>query len=246
MGDDTSMILMLDHITIAAPAEKRAETLAGLCGYGVRFWEDGLPNIAAKQPLFQKPHASHQLIKLDSPDGYPLEVVLYDTCRGLSDLVINQSKAEIDIPTQDIAGSAVFWRMFGLCPDKDDPALLTGKGPLDRMPVKIRLLAGRKNKKAWLDQQGPVALAFIVTRQEDLLKKLSRQGFSVSEIDSLCVNGQTLCIAFAASRYGDLAEIISIEKPTQKSDPKDSGSAAVTVDNPKGEENGLDRLDPHD
>ncbi len=213
MGDDASMILMLDHITLATPAEKRRQTLERLCGYSVRFSEEGLPNIAAKQPLFQRPHASHELIKLDSPAGYPLEVVVYDACRGLSGLSVRQDEAEIWIPTQDAAGSAAFWQNFGLCPAEDDPALLAGKGPLDRMPVKIRLLEGRGGQKAWLDQEGPVALAFIVTHHADLQKKLLQQGFAVSGADDLSVNGKALRISFAASGYGDIAEIISVGRP---------------------------------
>ncbi len=211
MGDDASMILMLDHITFATPAEKRRQTMEQFCGYSVRFSEDGLPNIAAKQPLFQRPHISHELIKLDSPAGYPIEVVVYDVCRGVSGISICQDKTEIWIPTQGTAGSIAFWKSLGFNMAENDPALLVAKGPLDRMPVKIRLLEVCSGQKAWLDQEGPVALAFIVTHHADLQKKLSQQGFAVSKADSLSVNGKALRISFAVSGYGDIAEIISVD-----------------------------------
>lgn len=208
------MILMMDHITIATSAEKRQEVLEQLCGYTIRFSERGLPNISAKQPLFQHPHKDHQLIKLDHPTGYPVEIVVYDSCYGRSGIAVDQTTKEVLISTQNMERSILFWRTLGFHPLAEDAALLTGKGALDKAAVKIRLVEGPDGGDAVLDRYGPVALAFVVTRQPEMLKKLAENAFFASEIDCLLINEKELDIAFAASGYGDIAELISI--PTQK------------------------------
>lgn len=210
MGDDTQMILMMDHITTATSAEKRQEVLKQFCDYTVRFSESGLLNIPAKQSLFQRPHKEHQLIKLDHPAEYPVEIVVYDSCYGRSGIVVDQKTKEIRISTQNVERSALFWITLGFHPLAEDATLLTGKGVLDKVMVKIRLVRNLDDGDAFLDRYGPVAVAFIVTRQPEILKKLEKNAFFTSEIDRLLVNGKELDIAFAASGYGDIAELISI------------------------------------
>lgn len=210
MGDVTRMILMMDHITIATSAEKRQEVLEQLCGYTIRFSERGLLNIPAKRLLFQHPHKDHQLIKLDHPAEYPVEIVVYDRCYGRSGIVIDQKTEEIRISTQNVERSALFWNVLGFHPSAEDETLLAGKGVLDKALVKIRLVKNLDEGEAFLDRNGPVAVAFVVTRQLEMLNKLAKSAFFTSEIDRLLVNGKELDIAFAASGHGDIAELISI------------------------------------
>lgn len=214
MGDDARMILMMDHITTATSAEKRQEVLEQFCGYTVRFSESELPNIPAKQMLFQHPHKNHQLIKLDHPARYPVEIVVYDSCYGCSGIDVDHKTEEIRIPTQNMERSALFWKTLGFHSLAEDANLLVGKGALDKGIVKIRLVGNLGDGDAFLDRYGPVAVAFVVTRQSEMLKKLAENAFFTSEIDRLLVNGKELDIAFAASRYGDIAELTSI--PVQK------------------------------
>lgn len=213
MGDEAQMILMMDHITTATSVEKRREVLEQFCGYTVRFSESGLPNVPAKQLLFQRPHKDHELIKLDHPAGYPVEIVVYDSCYGSSGIVIDQSVKEIRISTRNMDRSVLFWRTLGFHPIAGDATLLAEKSVLDKAMVKIRLVGNLDEGDAFLDRYGPVAVAFVVTRQSEMLKELAEKVFFTSETDRLLVNGKELDIAFAASGYGDIAELISIPGP---------------------------------
>lgn len=209
------MILMLDHITIATSAECRQSMLEQFPGYSVRFSEEGVPNIPAKRQLFQCPHEDHQLIKLDHPTRYPMELVVYDTCCGHSGITVDSETHEIRIQTQNIERSALFWRTLGFRHPTEDISFLIAKGILEQSEIKIRLIRNPDENEAFLDQYGPVALAFIVTSQPTILAKIAQNGFWVSGIDGLQVNGKELHIAFSSSGYGDIAELISI--PAQKS-----------------------------
>ena len=211
------MIMLLDHITIAVAYSKIEQAIAQWGGnYTKRFQERDLVNIPAKQDLFQCAHPNHCLVKMDRPGCYPLEFVGYDECQGQSSKKLEmQQNGRIIIPTLDEERSRLFWETLGFqAKHAEGKTVMSHRGSLDKIPTAIELLptADPNAAKDFLDQEGIVALAFVVRHQDELRRCLYEAGFFITEKNVFCVHGRNMDISFASSRYGDVAELISIQR----------------------------------
>lgn len=207
------MIVKLAHLTFAAEKMDVEKMCGRFADHHIQFGEKGLANIPAKERFFQKPHADHDLIKLESEQGVPVEIVGYDRCIGESPAKWCAEKRTLYLFTSDLANSVSFWKRLGftLVEQSHQEVCLRACFLMDRQPVELRLIPTETVIQA-LDQRGLVAVAFVVTGLDRWIGKLSSWGVQTSAPQELMVNGHWLEISFASSGSGDIVEFFSIKR----------------------------------
>lgn len=204
------MVIMLDHITIAVSRAMLAQMREGFPNYRERFSEWGLRNIEAKKPFFQAPQVDHDLLKLEQEQGFPLELVAYETCTGISGVEMEPDLFTVHWPTWDAGASLLFWKTIGF--KQTGPDTLALRGPLDKRALYLTLREAPERPAHYLDQTGVAAIAFVVKGFDRIREKIVQAGFFCPPGELLCVNGKTRKIGFAQGKCGELVELVSIER----------------------------------
>ena len=207
------MIVKLAHLTFATGKTDVEKMCGCFVNHHIQFSEKGLANIPAKELFFQKPHADHNLVKLESEEGVPIEIVGYDRCIGDSPAKWCAEKRMLCLFTSDLTNGVSFWKRLGftLVEQNQQEACLRACFLMDRQPVELRLIATETVIQA-LDQRGLVAVAFVVTGLDRWVEKLNSWGVQTSVPQELMVNGHWLQISFASSGSGDIVEFFSIKR----------------------------------
>lgn len=208
------MIVKLAHLTFATEKSDIEKMAGGFQGYSVQFREEGLINIDAKSRFFQTCHPDHTLVKLESEQGPPIEIVGYDRCVGQSRAVWSPEERQLHLFTSDLENSMAFWKRIGFVPAERSrrEAWMRARFPMDKWPVELRLTQADPIPPEALDLRGMVAAAFAVTGLARWVETLNKAGIQASSPQTLQVNGQQLEISFANSGTGDIAEFFSIKR----------------------------------
>lgn len=208
------MIVKLAHITFATREDEMQQVIENFAGYETQFIERELPNIEAKRQLFFAEHASHSLAKLDNKNNWPVEVVAYDSCYGISATHLLPDGRGVRIPTSNLDESLAFWKQMGFVEkcNCSDEVHMTGKFPMDHCAFELNLFQEDSFSNKTLDMKGIVAIAFAVTGLPQMINKLNSCGIHASQPEVLTIHGKELEIAFANSSTGDIVELIGIKR----------------------------------
>lgn len=208
------MIVKLAHITFAIREKEMQRVIDNFAGYEMQFIERGLPNIEAKKQLFFAEHASHSLAKLENKNNWPVEVVAYDSCYGISATHLLSDGSGLCVPTSNLDESLAFWKQMGFAEkcNRGDEVYVLGKFPMDHCAFQLKLFQDDSLSKKTLDMKGVVAIAFAVTGLPQMINKLNARGIYASQPEVLTVHGKELEISFANSSAGDIVELIGLKR----------------------------------
>lgn len=197
------MILKFDHISFSCALQDKTDWLVE--GYTQAFCEKELPNIEAKRRFLKQQAAMHDIALYHCEDKYPIEITAYPVCVGHNtkydigdDVITVYSKN----PEETIA----FYRALGF---KEDGMALEIMPFMDQKKVRLQVKEAETGD-VFLDKAGFGSLAFVVDKIERHQKQLEKQGYFVSDADTLTVNGKLLKICFASNQAGDIVELIGV------------------------------------
>jgi len=208
------MILKFDHISYSCKLDDKHAAL--IEGYTQDFCEKGLPNIEAKAPFLENQDAIHDIALYHCDEKYPIEITAYPNCTGVNKKY-DMNDAFITVYSEAISETITFYETLGF-----KKIQVEGEDDSSADGVRLELIPFMESKKVvllvksaivgtvCLDQSGFGSLAFVVDKVERHQKQLEKQGYFVSGVDTLTVNGKLLKICFASNEAGDIVELIGV------------------------------------
>lgn len=208
-GDSWKMILKFDHISFTCKVNEIEKSLQCYKEYGMIFWEKHLMNPGIKKSYMAYEQNFHDIVLLNSNKGYPVEITAYDKVEeaDIDHACVDSNK--ILFYTQDKKQSTRFYEALGFRPSGDD--ILEIKPVLDKKPLKIEIAERAYKGCCTLDTRGYGILAFVVDRAGKMQKKMCQEGYTVSDITEMKINGRDLKVFFVSNGTGDIVEMISLK-----------------------------------
>lgn len=234
------MILHIDHIATASlDFEQDIKYLEGL-GYKVRFIEKLIYNPAIKRDLMREFTQFHDIALLDKDLCISIELLNYNRVENIHSLLffnqnnpleafikntyamhkenlnnlVNTDLNKLFLYVADIDRALIFWKMLGfnLYEEADGIAVLLFKSLLTGSHYFVHLINKSFSSEyaCYLDNRGFNSLAFISSSIKLEREKFTKNGFWVTDIESLKLNGRKLSIFFVKGPAGELVEIIEI------------------------------------
>jgi len=211
------MIIKFDHISYSAPIDKEEAVRESFSDYNLIFEERGLNNLEIKSGFFMKEHELHNILMLNAEGKYPIELTMYDECYG-QNAMYELGTDEIIIKSADVASSARFYEAFDFTRTESESSdlesctetVLTLKPMFDSKVVSLRLVKSSITERTVLDANGFGSLALVVDSIDRYGAVLAEAGYSITDIQSLVVNGKTLKIAFASGKNNEIVELIGV------------------------------------
>lgn len=197
------MILKFDHISYSCKLDDNTDAL--LTGYTQAFSEKALPNIEAKKTFLKKQDTVHDIALYHCEGKYPIEVTAYPNCSG-ANKKFEMNDTFITVYSQNMEETIAFYKALGF---KEDGTMLALTPFMESQKVNLQVKESDTGD-VFLDQKGWGSLAFVVDKVERHQKQLEKQGYFVSGVDTLTVNGKLLKICFASNQAGDIVELIGV------------------------------------
>lgn len=198
------MIIKFDHISYSCEIDNPAvEIVEGFC---LDFEERELPNMEAKHVFLQREAKIHNISLYRCEGKYPIEITAYPECTGYNKKYQVSDEA-ITVYSRCPDETRRFYEVLGFKGAEGD--VLELQPFMESKKVILKIQAG-ETEEVFLDKLGFGSLAFVVDRIEKHKLQLEKNNYSVTEIETLTVNGKLLRICFAANNVGDIVELIGI------------------------------------
>lgn len=198
------MIIKFDHISYSC---RIGEEPGGLLdGFVQEFSERKLPNIAAKSSFMQEVSAYHDISLYRCEGKYPIEITAYPKCSGENEKY-RVSDDAITVFSQDVEATVAFYEAIGFKQAGEQCLALL---PFMEQKKVVLQVKAADTGDVFLDKRGFGSLAFVVDRIEKHKAQLEKKNFTVTDIETLTVNGKELKICFATNNIGDIVEFIGI------------------------------------
>lgn len=203
------MIIKFDHISYSCGRDL-AQSVPIPSGYELQFQEKSLKNISCKQSFFKVPHREHDIYMYEKPGNPPIEITAYDTCfSGIESMAAEGHSIVIYSPYPE--KTAEFLSLFGLKKVEQDGAELALEGRFALGGVTF--LVRKADAVEWsLDKTGWSSVGFLSSNVQKELKKVQEAGYDVTCAEELEVNHRRMNIGFCKGPFGEIIEIISLQK----------------------------------
>lgn len=198
------MIIKFDHISFSCRLDEPTDEIVK--GYTQEFIERNLPNIRAKSSFLQDNPAYHDISLYQCQGKYPIEITAYPRCIG-ENKKYQVLDDEIVVFTKNVDATLSFYETVGF--KRTDDMSLELLPFMEQKKVVLQVKEA-DTEDVYLDKGGFGSLAFVVDRIEKHKRQLEKDGFFVTDIEPLTVNGKELKICFAANDAGDIVEFIGI------------------------------------
>ena len=199
------MVIKFDHISYSCDMES-PDTKA-VEGYCLDFEEKQLPNIKAKHDFLQNKSMFHNISLYRCEGKYPIEITAYPVCTGHNQKYMVSDEV-ITVNSQCPEETRRFYEVMGF--KKAESGMLELHPFMENRKVVLKVEESDTGE-VFLDKNGFGSLAFVVDRIEKHKTQLERNNYSVTEIETLVVNGKSLRICFAWDNVGDIVEFIGIK-----------------------------------
>ena len=203
------MIIKFDHISFSCGRDL-ARSVPIPSGYELQFQEKSLKNISCKQIFLKVPHREHDIYMYEKPGNPPIEITAYDTCfSGIEGMAAEGHSIVIYSPHPE--KTAEFLSLFGLKKVEQDGAELALEGRFALGGVTF--LVRKADAVEWsLDKTGWSSVGFLSSNVQKELKKVQEAGYEVTCAEELEVNHRRMNIGFCKGPFGEIIEIISLQK----------------------------------
>lgn len=203
------MIIKFDHISFSCGKEL-AQSIPFISGYELQFQERALKNINCKQSFFKMPHREHDIYMYEKPQNLPIEITAYDTCfSGRKSMAVENNSIIMYSPYPE--KTIEFLSLFELkrAGRKGNDFVLEGRFVLGGVTLQVR----DANIVEWkLDKTGWSSVGFLSSNVLKELKKVQDAGYEVTCTEQLEVNHRRMNIGFCKGPFGEIIEIIGLQK----------------------------------
>lgn len=206
------MFVKIDHIAYCGDLDLFESELLSL-GYECKFREHNIYNSDIKKKYLQEYTTKHDL-SIYAKEGFlGLELLKHNSISDANDSYIGNvdlgPEQEIELLCSDTEQMESFLKIFGIKRDGTD---LNFYSVVDREPTLFKLKKVVEKKNYRLDACGYNCVAFWVMnliRKVDLFVK---NGYFVTEIDTVEVNNKQALVAYVLGPDGQPFELIELRK----------------------------------
>lgn len=207
------MILKLDHVSYSCTYEEEKEILKQFEGYKEVFFESNLINIDAKKTMMKHFCKYHNIRMLEKDSFIPIELTTYKSCEGNNNAIeLKKDYSVIMLHTTNIENTYDFFSNLEIYEEEEvkDGIILSFQPLLSKELLKIYIHKVEKINFPMLDYKGYGAIGIFVDKTLNYMEKFKKNGYFVTEIETLKVNRKNLKIFFVKGKQGEILEIIGV------------------------------------
>ena len=200
------MIVKVVHVSFSAIKEQEKNILHKFKDYQIEFEERNLSNISGKQQLLNGYHMYHDIIMLHDNNKLPIEITLYDKCENNIPMIELYGDLII-VNSNNVKYTKELFKNLGFKEVKGKLYLYT---LTDQKEIIIKVNEANFIYNNKLDNEGYSSLAFWVSNIIKDRDRLCKQGYTVTDIESIKVNDRTLDIFFLIGSAYEIIEFIGL------------------------------------